>query len=138
MVMMVIWWSATASVAAPVLSFFYEWGGEKIIKVMDLPNTETFKNEEGAYVDVGCIYKQISIVWIPLWNYDVRWCGYIGEGPNYLIMEEKNLSQLASQASLELPDGPSLPLWDSVGGKLLLVIAGVVYIAIRDGSNADS
>ncbi len=119
---------ATTAVAAPV---FFEWGGEKIVKEMDLPNTPTFQRPDGTYVDVGYRYKQVAIFFIPIWNYDEKWCGYIGNDKTYLDMDRKDLSVLAEAASLKLPDEPVLPLWDSIGGKLLFLLILVLYFGYQ-------
>jgi len=119
---------ATPAVAAPV---FFQWGGEKIVKEMDLPDTPTFQIPDGTYLDVGYRYKQISVFFIPIWNYDEKWCGYIGNDKQYLDLSRNELSILAEAASLKLPDEPSLPLWDSIGGKLLFLLILVLYFGYQ-------
>jgi len=103
---------------ADAIPIFFSWGGEKIIKVANFPDTEGFKTLEGKHLDAGYRYKQISLFFIPVWNYDGKWCGYIGESDHYLDISKTDLADLAS---INLPDSPSLPFWDSYGGKLLLL-----------------
>jgi len=123
-------WVTTQSAHA----FFYEWDGEKIIKVMDLPNTDDFRDNDGNYVDVGVKYKQFKILFIPLWNYDKRFCGYIGQDDFYLDLAKKEIEELAADADLELPAHPQLPLWDAVGGKLVLALLIGSWILLRSSS----
>lgn len=114
--------------ATPVV---FEWGGEQIVKVMDLPNTPSFQRADGSYADVGVRYKQVAIFFVPVWNYDVKWCGYIGSDKEYLDLDKDDLSELAEAASLKLPDTPSLPLWDSIGGKLVFGLVLALYFGYQ-------
>src|SRR4051812_14379035 len=104
---------------ANAVPIFFSWGGEKIIKIANFPNTAEFKSREGKHIDAGYRYKQISIFFmpacfIPAWNYDGQWCGYIGESDHYLDLSRTVLTNLSS---IKLSDSPSLPFWDSYGGK---------------------
>jgi hypothetical protein len=116
----------SAEARAPV---FFSFGGEAISKVQDFPDTEAFQFEDGSYVDAGCIYKQVSIFFIPVWNYDVRWCGYTGEDDSYATMTKEELDELATEASITLPETPSLSFWDSIGGKLVFLGLVGAFIA---------
>lgn len=108
---------------------FISLGGEVVSKVADFPDTESFQTEAGAYMDPGCIYKQFSIMFIPLWNYEISWCGYTGEENSYVIIDKATLDELAKEAKVQLPAEPSLPFWDSIGGKLLFVTLVGGFIA---------
>jgi hypothetical protein len=110
--------------AAPV---FFSWGGEKIIKVLPLPDTPDFKSKEGAHIDVGYRFKQITIFFIPAWNYDEYWCGYIENGNRYIDFDKKTLDDGAAQASMIIPSGSPIPFWDAYGGKLLLLLIVFVF-----------
>lgn len=110
-------------------SGFFSFGGEAMAKVQDFPDTEMFQAEDGVYVDAGCIYKQVSILFIPVWNYDIRWCGYTGEEDSYIIMTKEELDVLAKEADITLPDSPSLSFWHSFGGKLLFLVVIGGFIA---------
>lgn len=106
---------------------FFGWDGEKIIKVMDLPDEEWLQTPNGEYVDAGYIYKQVTILFMPVWNYDGRWIGYIGSEDEYVPLEDGELLEIVELAGLELPDSPSLPFWDTVGGKILFVLLVLFY-----------
>lgn len=111
---------------------FFSWGGENTSKVADFPDDETFKVEEGSYVDAGCIYKQITIFFIPVWNYDLRWCGYVEGSESYIPLTKTELDEYAAIGEVTLPDAPSISFWNSIGGKLvfLLIIGAFVAYAI--------
>lgn len=113
-------------------SGFFSFGGEVMSKVQDFPDTEAFQLEDDTYVDAGCIYKQVSILFIPVWNYDIRWCGYTGEGDSYLALTKEELDEMAKEANVTLAESPSLPFWSSIGGKLvfLVLIGGLIAYAI--------
>ncbi|WMX13443.1 MULTISPECIES: hypothetical protein [unclassified Aureispira] len=111
---------------------FFSFGGEAMAKVQDFPDTEQFQMDDGTYVDAGCIYKQVTILFIPVWNYDIRWCGYTGEDDSYVMMTKEELDVLAKEADITLPESPSLSFWHSIGGKLLfiVVIGGLIAYGI--------
>lgn len=117
---------APSAAAAPV---FFTWGGEKIVKEIDLPDTSDYQDKEGKHFDIGYRYKQITIFFIPVWNYDKQWCGAIkGDSDHYLIWSQDDAVAVADSAGLKLPDSPSLPFWDAYGGKILIVVLGIGYM----------
>lgn len=114
---------------------FFGWGDERIIKVRDFPNIPAFMNIDGLYVDAGYRYKQIHIFFIPVWNYDATWCGYIGSDDMYVPLSFIEVSQQAMLAGVDLPDSPLIPFWDEYGGKLLvgaLLLAYIMYSSISE------
>ncbi|HEX4494469.1 MAG TPA: hypothetical protein VIE43_02265 [Thermoanaerobaculia bacterium] len=112
---------------ASAIPIFFSWGDEKVIKVADFPNTEDFKTREGKHIDAGYRYKQFSLFFVPVWNYDGQWCGYVGDSGHYLELDKAKLDQLAAFGASKLPDAPRLPAWDSYGGKVLLLVCLVIY-----------
>ncbi|MCA9523019.1 MAG: hypothetical protein KC609_18720 [Myxococcales bacterium] len=104
------------------------WGtGEKIMKVMDLPDNQVFYDvRQKKNVDVGYIWKRFTLFFIPVWTWDGRFCGYIGQDDKYLIIEEQKFRDLVKSQGLKFPDKPKLPFWERLGGKLAL---GGVLIA---------
>lgn len=120
-----LYFSSAEARYTPVL---FGWGGETIIKVVDFPNTSQFKWRGATFIDAGAIYKTFTVFFVPLWNYDVRWVGYIGKSDEYLEFTRAELEELASYSDTKLPQSPSLPFWDSYGGKLVILL--VVFIGI--------
>ena len=107
-------------------AFIYDYDGENIVKIMELPDTDKFKTSEGYYFDVGAVYKRFRIMGIPIWNYDVRWCGYVESRTQYreyITFTYDEMKQYTDAASLPLEDNIQLPFWDAWGGKLLIVVA---------------
>jgi hypothetical protein len=126
--------STSAEARMPV---FFSFGGEAMSKVQDFPDTEMFQNEDGSYVDAGCIYKQVSIFFIPVWNYDIRWCGYTGEDDSYMILTKEQLDEMAKEANVTLDETPSLSFWNSIGGKLVFLALIGAFIAYSVLSSDD-
>ena len=115
--------------AIPVL---FSFGDEKIIKVYELPEIDLFFNTETkTYMDVGWRYKQVTIFFMPVWNYDGAYCGYAGLEDTYVDVNLEQFNEVAAMANIpkiEVPDEPELPFWDVVGGKL--AVGGLLLLLI--------
>lgn len=124
-------WAGSAK-AMPV---FFSWGGEKVIKVKDFPDAPQFYNDSVAsYVDVGYRVKQVTILFLPVWNYEGTWCGYVGSDETYLDVTKQDLRQVAKAGAIEFPEEPTLPFWDRWGGKLIfggIILLYALYSEIR-------
>jgi hypothetical protein len=109
----------------------FSWGGEKITLIADLPDTDYFKIDDKA-VDIGIIYKQFKLVFIPVINYDKRWCLF-SEG-SYWKSDKAAIDKIAAEAGITLPSAMKLPFWDAWGGKLILlgILAAIVLYAVFD------
>lgn len=102
---------------------------EYTVHVADLPDSAQFYSDEyNAYVDIGYIYKQFWAVWIPLWNYDGKYCLVATGKDVYFDITEEELKQYKETYNLDLPENP-VSLWNKIGGKvlLLLMIAGGIW-----------
>ena len=105
---------------------FFDFGGEVIAKIADFPDKPPFKTSDGHFFDAGVIYKQINIFWLPIWNYDVRWCGFINEVDKFVEMNRKELEQYAQLAHISLPENIEIPFEDQYGGKLMLALLAIL------------
>ena len=106
-------------------AFVYSYGGEKISKVADLPDTEEWLAEDGEYADLSVIHKQLWIFWIPIWNWDARYCGSTpGSLKDDKFLELEDSDQFISQYGL--PED-MIPFWDRIGGKLILVLILIIF-----------
>lgn len=127
--------SAKRAEAIPV---FYSWGGEKINTILDLPNDSTTLSTKG-YVDIGCIYKQFSIFWVPIWNWDVRYCfSYENDDKKYKPLTKEEAEEYAQDYDLKLPAAKP-NFWNMMGGKsiLLILIAFMVWGSIGKKKEED-
>jgi len=110
--------------AKPPPAYIFWWGVEKIVKVADLPN---HINYQGKSFDLGYIYKRFTLLYfIPLWSYDGRYCGYVGPGRDYVILENGDafVSEM-ERAGIDIPSGSPISFMDRFG---LLVILGVFLL----------
>lgn len=109
--------------AAPI---FFSFGEEKVLKVADFPQG-SYQSNDGQHVDAGVRYKQVSIFFIPIWNYEEKWCGYISD-KMYVDLPRSQLEEMAAESNVKLPGSMQMPFWDKFGGKLLAIalIAGYV------------
>ena len=128
LLVLVTWMTLCASEAHAGMPVFFSWGGEKIVKVMSLPDTDYYKTQDGAHIDVGYRFKQITILFIPVLNYEGTWCGYIGSDTRYMDFNKTALDDAAAKASLTISSASPIPFWDAYGGKLVLVL--VVLLSI--------
>ena len=144
---------ATAhSAHAVYIRNFFSWGDEQIIKVAEFPHTEAFKTpdskthvglppslmapynppfseiHDGRHFDPGYRYKQMRILFVPIWNYDEQWCGYVGDSRQYLNISKDKLDALASEAGINLPATPSLTFWETCGGKIVFLVVIALYV----------
>jgi hypothetical protein len=112
------------------IPIFYSFGSEKIVKVADFPDTEDYQLQSGEYVDAGYMFKQVQIFWIPLWNYGGNYCGYVGKDDTYMEIPKAELDSMAAAAKVTLPESPSLGLWNSMGGKLIVGVLALAAAAV--------
>ncbi|MBO6216800.1 MAG: hypothetical protein J6N73_04035 [Prevotella sp.] len=108
--------------------FFFSWGQE-IYQVKELPKDYTIQTEEHGrtHVNLGVIYNEFSIFWIPIWNWDVD--TYVLLPDNYDTLEKgsyvfynidnEQLREIRQKVG-DLSDKPELSFWRSIGGKLLV------------------
>ena len=110
---------------------FWSWGGEKFYKVADLPDTSTYRYN-AKFIDIGVIYKNIEIFFIPIWQYNIRYIGIIpNDDEQYYDFTQKEIQNMAKSENILLPPVSQIKLdfWTAWGGKiivLLLVVIGIV------------
>jgi hypothetical protein len=108
--------------------------GDRIIKVADLPQTAEFEVDarpefappnvvraEKVHIDVGYIWKQNKLLFMPILNQEGRYVGYAGSESRYIELKKGELEGWAARAGFDLSAAPSIPFWDAWGGKLLLI-----------------
>lgn len=115
---------------------FYQ-NGPECSKVIDLPNDPDFSivadSGNTYHANLGVMYKQFSIFWIPLVTYGEKEYVYFTkdvEGVDYLYcnLDSDDISNL--QYLYNIPAEPKLPFWVRWGGKLLfLALLGLIIFA---------
>jgi len=124
---------STNALAGPPV--FFSWGGETIEKIADFPRTIQFQNDK-KHFDPGIRYKQIEIFFLPILQYDFKYCGVVdGEKDSYLDFSKKELKELADIAHIKIPDSINLGFWKEWGGKIVLILLAVIYFGYRHYSS---
>ncbi|MGH1335937.1 MAG: hypothetical protein ACRBFS_07395 [Aureispira sp.] len=107
-------------VSAKVPAFF-QIDVEKVFKAQELPDTAYLLLEDGTYMDLGVFYKQLTVFFIPLWNYEIQWCGYVGNDQQLLTLDKQTVEAIVQETGHSIPQAPNLPFWPTIGGKLLFL-----------------
>lgn len=95
--------------------------GPKYSTLIELP-AEVQIN--GKHVNLGVAYKQFGLFWMPVWNYGK--IGYVFLTDNEEMFWTANKEQLAflkTKYKIDIPDTPSIPLWQKIGLKPLIIFA---------------
>ena len=101
--------------------------GPTISSVQDLPS-EVMINEQ--HVNLGVIYDQFSLFWIPLWNYgEVKYAFVNDKEDTYWDVEEGDIEFLKTEFNVDAPLQAGIPFWTQVGGKpiIVILIAFLIY-----------
>ena len=109
---------------------FFSWGGDALEKIADFPDTEQFKLNDD-FIDAGIRYKEFEILFLPIYQYDFGWIGYVADSDIYYDLGRADLLIFANAAQVQLPDEIKLGFWKAWGGKLILVLVLVVYVGYQ-------
>jgi len=116
---------------------FYS-NGEKIEVKKELPDTAILDNQ---HVNLGVMYEQFSIFWIPVWNYgEVKYVLISDNKNTYYDLETEDLEDVKAMFELDIPEKPSIGFWNKIGGKLVwIVVILVVFVGwpFKKRNNAD-
>ncbi len=117
-----------------------QYGGETVEKYADLPDKPQLR-AGAAFVDIGLIYKTVSILYVPVWSYEARWVGYIGSSSDYLGLEADALIEMAHDHGITLPEEPPVPMTPrltGLGGGALAAFALALVAMSRRRRSADA
>jgi len=115
-------------------AFIWSFGGEEIAKVADLPNTDEWMTDDGDHADLSVIYQQVWILWIPIWNWDARYCGSTArsrENTEFYPMDGDTSEFVSKYGS---PEG-MIPFWDRIGGKLVWALIILIWGKWQSGKD---
>lgn len=114
-------------VKASAIPIFYS-DGSTVTKVKTLPQSEVFEitttRGNTVHCDLGVMHDQFCIFGIPVWNYGVN--KYVLYHDNsdtfdYVELTKEDIADLQSFYP-DIPSTPELPFWDTVGGKIVVLI----------------
>jgi len=114
--------------------------GEKIEVVKQLPDSAII---DGTHVNLGVMYKQFSIFWIPMWNYgDTKFVLVNDKKDTYYDLDKENIETLKTEFNVNVPDNPAIGFWNKIGGKIIwgvLIIAAICgwWISRKDNEDAE-
>lgn len=101
--------------------------GETISKTQTLPDDVVI---DGEHVNIGVLYEQFSLFWMPIWNY--------GEVTNVLIndkedtyweISDEDIEDLKTEFNVEIAEA-AIPFWTRVGAKPIIILL-VLFLFFR-------
>ena len=107
--------------------------GEKLEITQKLPQDFVF--DDDSHMNLGVMYNQFSILWIPVWNYgETKWA-YVNDSEDMYSddVTEEELDMLRTEYAYDIPDEPSIGFWNRIGGKL--VWSAVILFVVLYGRN---
>jgi hypothetical protein len=116
--------------------FIYS-NGEKIDVVMQLPDSLVL--DEG-HVNLGVMYDQFSLFWIPLWNYGETRFVLINDSEDYYYdLDEEDIQMIEAEFGIDIPEKARIGFWNKIGGKLvaIAIIVGIMLFRSRGGKEED-
>jgi len=91
--------------------------GEKIELAKELPADVTI---DGTHVNLGVMYDQFAIFWIPMWNYGETKFVLVNDKKNtYWDVDEETIEILKTDFNVEISEKPTIGFWNKIGGKLI-------------------
>ncbi|WP_108810764.1 hypothetical protein [Sphingorhabdus sp. Alg231-15] len=104
---------------------------QEIALVENLPDTDEYQID-GSFVDVGYMYKETSLLFIPLWAEETTETFVLytetEDGYAYLPLDDEELEQLKSKLGSDPTEGYSFSRWKHMWGVFpagLLILLGI-------------
>ena len=115
----------TANTASAKGVIFYS-NGEKVEVVKTLPEDAIL---DDAHVNLGVMYEQFAIFWVPMWNYgETKYVLINDKKDTYYDLSEEDVEMLRTEFNIDVPQKPSIGFWNKIGGKLIWCV--VILVAI--------
>ncbi|MDR0232519.1 MAG: hypothetical protein LBI82_10425 [Dysgonamonadaceae bacterium] len=103
--------------------------GEKIEVIQKLDEDVTINDE---HVNLGVMYDQFSIFWIPIWNYGgTKYVLINDKRDTYYDLDDEDFETLKTEFNVGIPDIPTIGFWNRAGGKIVWAV--VLFAAIFYG-----
>ena len=100
--------------------------GEKIEVVKKLPNDVSI---DDVHVNLGVMYNQFSIFWVPLWNYgEVKYVLINDKKNTYYDLSAEDIEIIKNDYNIDIPENYTISFWNEIGGKLVFG-AAIIIIA---------
>ena len=99
--------------------------GEKIEVKEELPDTAILDNH---HVNLGVMYEQFSIFWIPIWNYgEIKYVLINDNKDTYYDLETEDLEDIKTMFEVDIPEKASIGFWNKIGGKLVWIVVILIF-----------
>ena len=113
--------------------------GQKIEVANKLPEEAVIGNE---HVNLGVMYDQFSIFWIPIWNYgETKYVLINDKEDKYYDLTSEEIELLKESFDIKISEKPSISFWNKIGGKLIwivLISAGAIFYLRKRKGNEDA
>jgi hypothetical protein len=111
--------------------------GEKIDVAKELPDDALI---DGQHVNLGVMYEQFAIFWIPIWNYgETKFVLVNNNNDLYYDLTEEDIEILKTEFNVDVPKKPTIDFWNKIGGKLvwvaIILIGGGIWLAVRKSND---
>jgi hypothetical protein len=100
---------------------------EKVQKVLDLPDIDSFKTSTGEYYDLGVTFTSNHIFWVPYSCGEAKLCGKVVGKDMIVDLTAEEIKDVERIANVKAPAAKA-PFWDRIGGKL--VYGGIIGLII--------
>lgn len=113
---------------ASAKGIFVYHAGPKASVINRLP---TDAQIDGEHVNLGVIYEQFGLFWLPVWNYgDTRYVLLSDDEETYWDIDDETLQSVKTDYSLDIPDAPEIPLWQKIGLKPVIILF-LLFLVVR-------
>ena len=121
--------------SAAKIPFIYEYSTNNIHCIKELPQEFEMPSPSGnetVHYDLGIMYDQLNVLMIPIWNSDAYYCLYhkVSDDEIYYNEISEQDFQLFRSDFNDIPEDPSLPFWDRIGGKLLFSAIIAIFLGV--------
>ncbi len=100
--------------------------GEKIEVIQELPDSIIIDNN---HVNLGVMYEQFSIFWIPMWNYgETKFVLINDKEDTYYDLSAEDIEMLKTEFNIDVPESPSIGFWNKTGGKIIWIVLLLVVL----------
>ncbi|MDU1890987.1 MAG: hypothetical protein E6767_09880 [Dysgonomonas sp.] len=84
---------------------------------------------DGKHVNLGVAFEQFGLFWMPVWNYgETQYALVSDDEETAWSLDDEAIAHYDKEFNLNLAGAPSIPLWDKIGIKPLLVILLLLII----------
>lgn len=110
---------------------------DEIATVQDLPESEFLVGDNGDKLNLGYMYQEYGVVFIPVWNTEGVYVLTNEKEDTYYDLDEESIAELQENLGVTFPEGNPLSIWNKAGGKVILGLLFALIIYGQFGSDDD-